>query len=336
MAIYDSVIYAIVRLSLWGAVGAVGCLDYVRHRQVRSRAWQLYILLLGVTLLYIIRNTFLLGVAISGGARALEFLYLLMSDLAESAWIFTLLSISAGWCIIRTDFGEHKMVCLTIPTIFLISSIVIDFILVWSTGDILDVEKAYDEVDQTDYDASTDPLMNMGANTGLIFVLCTVINSMLWMLAWFYLFDTAKQEWDQLKESVSGQAQEEDLDTARRMEEEDITVYTSVQGRDTDMKTIEETVSDREKLTIMKRFFVGVSVYIMASILVFFLPVFLPAIVNAVMLGLYDLLLLTFLAALMWIFRLRQSNQFVPLSSSESLQGGFSYTYDTELGVVGA
>jgi F0F1-type ATP synthase assembly protein I len=197
------------------------------------------------------------------------------------------------------------------------------------------VDKAYDEVDPQDYDPSTDPLQDMSADTGLVFVLCTVINSMLWMLAWFYLFDTAKQEWDQLKESVSGQDSEENLDAARRMEEEDITVYTSVQGRDNDMKTIEETVSDREKLTIMKRFFVGVSVYIVASILVFFLPVFLPSIVNAVMLGLYDLLLLGFVASLLWIFRLRQSNQFVPLSSSESMQGAFSYTYDTELGVVG-
>ncbi len=334
MAIYDSVIYTIVRLSLWSALGVVGCLDWVRHRQVRSRAWQLYVLLLGVTLLYIIRNTFLFGVALSGGARALDFLYLLTSDMAESAWIFTLLAISAGWCIIRTDFGEHKMVCVTIPSIFLISSIVIDFILVWSKGDILSVEKAYDEVDPQDYDPSTDPLQDMSADTGLVFVLCTVINSMLWMLAWFYLFDTAKQEWDQLKESVSGQDSEENLDAARRMEEEDITVYTSVQGRDNDMKTVQETVSDREKLTIMKRFFVGVSVYIVASILVFFLPVFLPSIVNAVMLGLYDVLLLAFVAALMWIFRLRQSNQFVPLSSSESMQGAFSYTYDTELGVV--
>ena len=69
-------------------------------------------------------------------------------------------------------------------------------------------------------------------------------------------------------------------------------MYTSANTRDNEMKKIEETVSYREKLTIMRRFFVGVSVYIVASILVFFLPVFLPTIVNAVMLGLYDVLLL--------------------------------------------
>jgi hypothetical protein len=152
----------------------------------------------------------------------------------------------------------------------------------------------------------------------------------------FYLFDTSKQELEHLNESITGNSGEGDIDAARQMEEDDnITVYTSVQGRDNEMKTIEETVSDREKLTIMRRFLIGVSIYIVASILVFFLPVFLPTIVNAVMLGLYDLLLLAFLGALMWIFRLRQSNQFVPLSSSESLHGGFSYMYDTELGVVG-
>ena len=335
MALYDSVIYAIVRLSLWGALAVVGCLDWIRHRHVRSRAWQLYVLLLGVTLLYLVRNTLLLGVALSKGARSLSFLYLLMSDVAESAWIFTLLAISAGWCIIRTDFGEHRAVVLTIPSIFVVTSITIDFILLWNAGDILDVEKAYDEVDP-DYDPSTDPLLDMSANTGLVFILCTVINSMLWMLAWFYLYDTSKQELEQLKESLTGEGREDDINAARRMEEEeDITVYTSANTRDNEMKTIEETVSDREKLTIMRRFFVGVSVYIVASILVFFLPVFLPTIVNAVMLGLYDVLLLVFLGALMWIFRQRHTNQFVPLSSSESMQGGFSYVYDTELGVVG-
>ena len=348
MSVYDSVIYAIVRLSLWGSLGILGGLDFARHRHVRSRAWQLYVLLLGVTVLYIMRNALLLGVALSGGTsgsasvlkRGLEFLYLFSSDLAEAAWIFTLLAISAGFCVTRTDFGEHKTVCITIPSIFLITSIVIDVILYLnkSSGDILDVQKAYDEVDQSgDYDPTTDPLYDLDDNTGLVFVLCTVINSMLWMLAWFYLYDTAKQEWDDLREKISGNHNpEDDIQEARRMEEEDdITVYTSVQGRDDHIKTIEETVSDREKLTIMKRFFVGVSVYIMASVVVFFLPVFLPNVVEAVLLGLYDLLLLLFLGCLLWVFRLRNSNQFVPLSQHDSLDGGFSYVYDTELGVVG-
>jgi hypothetical protein len=352
-SIYDSVIYAIVRLSCWFALGLVACLDGLKHRHIRSKGWQLYVILLMVTSLYIIRNSLLLGVALAGGTsssgsvsalkRALEFLYLFSSDVAESAWIFTLLAISSGFCVTRTDFGEHKTVCMLIPGIFLVTSIVIDAILYLNrggaSGDILDAQKAYDEVDQSgDYDPSSDPLYDMDEDIGLVFVLCTLINSMLWMLAWFYLYDTAKQEWDQLKESIEGsQDPDNDAQDARRMEEDDdITVYTSVQGRDDHVKTIEETVSDREKLSIMKRFFVGVSVYIVASVVVFFLPVFLPGVVEAVLLGLYDLLLLLFLGALLWVFRMRNSNQFVMIATSDSLDGGtFSYVYDTELGVVG-
>lgn len=104
-SLYDSVIYAIVRLSLWGFVTTVACLDGIKNRHTRSKGWQLYFILIGDACLFVIRNCFLLGVAIVGTgstgflSRSLQLLYLLSSDLAESAWIFTLLAISSGfWC----------------------------------------------------------------------------------------------------------------------------------------------------------------------------------------------------------------------------------------------
>eukprot|EP00889_Picochlorum_renovo_P007625 jgi/Picre1/34655/NNA_002123.t1 len=115
--------------------------------------------------------------------------------------------------------------------------------------------------------------------------------------------------------------------------EDDIPVYSSVGTRDRDsLKTIEECVSDREKLLIMKRFFVGVSIYVVASVLVFFLPVFLPHIWEAVILSLYDLILLIFLGSLLYVFRMRQSNQFVLVQTDEN--DAFVSGTTTELGVL--
>jgi cbb3-type cytochrome oxidase subunit 3 len=357
-SVYDSVVYAIVRLSLWTFLATIGCADGFRNRHIRSKGWQLYLLLVIDACLFVVRNGFLLGVAITGTSRAMQFLYLIFSDVAESAWIFTLLAISSGFCITRCDFGEHKSVCILIPCIFLLTSVVVDFVLYLNTNandSILDAEKPYDQVTPDDeYDPEKDPLATLDPDTGLVFVFCTLVNTMVFFMAWFYMYDTAKQEWDMLNDSILGDggakhAHLEEEEEEGRMgprgyygghgiqeEEDDIPVYSSVENRDRDsLKTVEECVSDREKLVIMKRFFVGVSIYIVASVLVFFLPVFLPHIWEATLLSLYDVLLLVFIGALMFVFRMRQTNQFVLVSSGEEQQGlGLHGQYTTELGVM--
>jgi hypothetical protein len=338
-SLYGGVIYAIARLSLWGFLAVISSLDGLRHRHIRSKGWQLFVLLVGDTSLFVLRNIFLLGVSLAGTesgsvlSRGLQFCYLLFSDLAESAWIFTLLAISSGFCVTRTDFGEHKSVCILIPCIFLLSSVVVDVVLYLNraTSSIVDVEKPYDQVDETEYDPDTDPLMQLDPDTGLVFVFCTLVNTMVFFMAWFYMYDTAKQEWDSLKENIQGH---ENQQMVVDEDDEDIPVYTSVQQRDMDtLKTVEECVSDREKLKIMKWFFIGVSVYVVASVLVFFLPVLLPNIWEATLLMLYDVLLLGFIGTLLFVFRMRDSNQFVLLGSDEN-EGGGDRVYNTELGVL--
>ena len=339
-SVHDGVIYAIVRLSLWVSLAVISSLDGLRHRHIRSKGWQLFVLLVGDTSLFVIRNAFLLGVSLAGTqsgsvlSRGLQFCYLVSSDLAESAWIFTLLAISSGFCVTRTDFGEHRSVCILIPCIFLLTSVVVDIVLYLNraTSSIVDVEKPYDQIDESEYDPETDPLMQLDPDTGLVFVFCTLVNSMVFFMAWFYMYDTAKQEWDSLKDNIHDESGE--LVPGQVVEEDDdIPVYTSVQQRDMDtLKTVEECVSDREKLKIIKWFFIGVSVYVVASVLVFFLPVLLPNIWEATLLMLYDVLLLGFIGTLLYVFRMRHSNQFVLLGSDE--YGTGDQLYNTELGVL--
>ena len=249
--------------------------------------------------------------------------------------------------VTRVDFGEHKSVCILIPSIFLLTSIVVDFVVYLNDqSTIFQVQKPYDQVqpDPDEYDPDADPLANLDPDTGLIFVFATLVNTMVFFMAWFYMYDTAKMEWESLKEAASPEEARHQGDQGDGGQgssgkgvpleyEDDIPVYSSVGTRDRDsLKTIEECVSDREKLLIMKRFFVGVSVYVVASVLVFFLPVFLPHIWEAVILSLYDLILLVFLGSLLYVFRMRQSNQFVLVQMDEN--DAFLNGTTTELGVL--
>lgn len=262
----------------------------------------------------------------------------LVSDETRATTIIYMCSVT------RADFGEHKSVCILIPSIFLLTSIVVDFVVYLNDqSTIFQVQKPYDQVqpDPDEYDPDTDPLANLDPDTGLIFVFATLVNTMVFFMAWFYMYDTAKMEWESLKEAASPEAEAHRQGDGHQggptmphaTYEDDIPVYSSVGTRDRDsLKTIEECVSDREKLLIMKRFFVGVSIYVVASVLVFFLPVFLPHIWEAVILSLYDLILLVFLGSLLYVFRMRQSNQFVLVQTDENdaLVSGTT----TELGVL--
>lgn len=101
--VYTSVIYAIVRLSIWVALLAAAAFDGIRHRQVRSKGWQLFTLLVASTALFVVKNIAFLAICIQGQkydgwATASAYIsYIFFGDIADSFWIFLLLAISAGF-----------------------------------------------------------------------------------------------------------------------------------------------------------------------------------------------------------------------------------------------
>lgn len=100
--VYTSVAYAIIRLCIWAALLAAAAFDGFRHRQVRSRGWQLYLLLVICNALFVLKNVCFLAICIQGEAnegwasKAAYGSYIFFSNIAESCWIFLLLAISAG------------------------------------------------------------------------------------------------------------------------------------------------------------------------------------------------------------------------------------------------
>lgn len=108
-------------------------------------------------------------------------------------------------------------------------------------------------------------------------------------------------------------------------------LYGDIVAEDLDApKSVMERIADRDKARLMKHFFFAVSFYLCLAMFIFFVPLFVPMIVDAALLIAYDSLLWIFMAGLLIVFRMRQSNQFLLLTDS-GLGGGET---TTELGVM--
>lgn len=104
----------------------------------------------------------------------------------RQSWSTRLIALLSDWScsITRAGFGEHKVVCILIPSIFLVTSIVIDIVLLFhGQGGALDIQRPYEPQsgDET-YDPETDPLTNMDEQTGLVFVFATLANTMVFFM----------------------------------------------------------------------------------------------------------------------------------------------------------
>lgn len=82
---YTSVPYALARLAIWAALTAAAALDGARHRDTRSRGWQLFGALLAAAAAFTLRNAAFLALVATGASSAwLTYLYILLSDAADS------------------------------------------------------------------------------------------------------------------------------------------------------------------------------------------------------------------------------------------------------------
>lgn len=267
--------------------------------------------------------------------------------------------------ITRPDLGPHKTVCIVIPTIFLVTSFVVDYVLFAQAGlKAFDYKTAYassvppDGYDPDTYDPSTDPLATVQPVTGFVFVFCSLANFLSFFMSWFYMYDTARAEWQSLQNAgaegaqgalppslsypsdvVPSGADSRGLGHAAvptnsaLLEEGDNAshLYGDVVGEDLDApKTVQDRVADRDKVRLMKHFFIAVSMYLILAVLVFFLPLFVPMAVDAALLMVYDAILFAFLTGLLVVFRMRDTNQFLLLG--EDGEGAPETT--TELGVL--
>ncbi|KDD76711.1 hypothetical protein H632_c131p2 [Helicosporidium sp. ATCC 50920] len=291
--------------------------------------------------------------------------FIFFSDVAESYFFWVLIAIAAGFCITRSDLGPHKTVSLVIPGIFFLTSLVVDYVMfglrgqdafsdVYESGPICVQGEA-----PGDADLPCDPSAEVSPVEGLVFFVCIVANMMAFMLAWFYVFETVQKERERLQLSLDGEqaaeAQlgalplshaglapplgaapaaggEQRLPTAHAdlyLEAgEAPALYGTAGDEDLDApKTVQDRLELGEKIRLLRAFFYGVSAYVVATLLVLFLPVFVPTVVDRVIFVLQNALLWLLCAVLLWAFRMRAGNSYLVLDEGTAEAA-------TELGVL--
>lgn len=236
------------------------------------------------------------------------------------------------------------------------TSFVVDYILFAQVGlDAFNYKNTYASSappDPEEYDPATDPLV-MEGTSGFLFVFCIMANSMAFFMSWFYMYDTARSEWQTLQDAGADPSDPPRFPTAGlpassaadgvghsampgnlMLLEEGANashLYGDVVVDDLDApKTVQDRIADRDKARLMKHFFLAVSIYIITAVVVFFVPIFVPMAVDAALLVLYDTILWIFSAGLLFVFRMRASNQFL-LLTEDGVAGGET---TTELGVM--
>ena len=106
-------------------------------------------------------------------------------------------------------------------------------------------------------------------------------------------------------------------------------LYGDVTADDLDApKTVQERLADRDKARLMRSFYYAVCFYLAAAMLVFFLPSIVPN--GGALMIFLDCLLWVFAAALLVVFRMRESNQFLLLDE----EGAGNMETSTELGML--
>jgi len=96
-------------------------------------------------------------------------------------------------------------------------------------------------------------------------------------------------------------------------------LYGDIIAEDLDArKTVADRVADKEKATLLQRFFIGVCAYVIASMASFLLPLFLPSVVDRTILAIQNVILWCFMAALLWTFKMREGNQYLALVEADN------------------
>lgn len=370
--VYLEIAYVAPRALLWLALFVWALIDGIRHRAVRSRGFQLYWALVGSSALFVLQEVVLVILVTEsrgeqqGVDRPTLGAYIFFANLAASYWFGILLTVAAGYCISRTSLGPHKPVVVAIPVVYLLTALVVDYVLYWIRGfdAFTDQTTYYDQVPE-------DAAEKVGGTTGFVYLICLLANTMAMLLAWFFIFDTIQKEKDILEQgypdvsavgpgapgaapgpapfgsrelpvSVGGAAGTGEgtvggqavllQDDGGNMSH----LYVDVVEADLDApKTFQDKVYDREKLRLVRRFFYGVCAYLTATIAVIFLPLFVPSVIDRTILILQNLVLWGFLGMLLWTFRMRQGSPYLLMDEDAPETGGLVDAPTTELGMMG-
>ncbi|GMH43100.1 hypothetical protein BSKO_11022 [Bryopsis sp. KO-2023] len=349
MAVLWDPAYLAVRTTLWWLLwifaNVYGCL----RRKARGKGWKLHWGVRAVLTTQILAETIRLATASTvhsesvvdvskdGTFKTLVF----FQNLNDAFFMFLLLLVSSGYCITRNTLGTHRNKVIGIPFAFGLTSMIVDYIILHS--------KSSDVITRRN-ESSEDV-------RGTILFVALAVKIVTFVLSWLFVFDNLSQEIRMLKGSeefgAPSNEQNSDGDGEGEHEEAPPGLLTNGQnqshmgGGQTDMETgraedeeeettVEDIIMTSAKLKLLGRFFNWLLLYVVASVIVELLPVYINTKKSIekfqdIMDVFHNVILFLFILVLSWIFR--------PMDDNPYLMVGDEFVADeegptTELGVI--
>lgn len=329
---------------IWVATMALA----VKHRHNRTRGWLLFRLIVAVLSVFAVAYSLELAAEASIRASGTQahhsvVLYYVQKGgmvVATSAFVALLLTVATGYCITRTDLGQHKTAVMFIPVIYLVTGLVAE-----SIDYVLDVNKQI--------------YLDLPAWKQFVWLMCTLVHLSAPAVAWVFTFDILQQEIDAIDEQEKANkagTQDPTADPDQpahaapppmdpTLAEEGVTYYKNLLGPNQNISHIAgadieaqefQTVADRlnfeVKKRLMGRLHYGVGFYLGATMGVILLPLFINAYVQSAMVILQYIAQMGFLAALVWTFLPVEDSPYLMIGDSgEDGDGLGGMDLDTEL-----
>eukprot|EP00123_Amoebidium_parasiticum_P013431 comp21947_c0_seq1/m.31634 comp21947_c0_seq1/g.31634 ORF comp21947_c0_seq1/g.31634 comp21947_c0_seq1/m.31634 type:complete len:384 (-) comp21947_c0_seq1:134-1285(-) len=126
---WDFTPYLIIRFSCWALVWCASLADFIRYKGEKVHGWQLHRSVFGVLCAMVAKETVTLAWRLGGEDKSnFYYVLIFFYDLADASFLCLLMVISWGWQITRQTIGEGKVPIIVAPLVNFVSIVIHDFI----------------------------------------------------------------------------------------------------------------------------------------------------------------------------------------------------------------
>eukprot|EP00127_Corallochytrium_limacisporum_P000913 Clim_evm9s32 gene=Clim_evmTU9s32 len=304
-------------LGISAAVVLATSVDWIIHRNVKSKGWQLHRVIFTTSVLIMLKE-FWTVVYIQTASEGVFFVWLFFVNIAEGMLILLMMLFASGWCITRDTLGEHTLAIYIGPALYVISGLTKDY--------IIGIEDDKDE-NGILYLSST-------LERNILFI-AGLTNLFMLFYMWTWIFQTSQLEREALEMKIIRTEQQaagangnveglqSDGDPEAILENaynedspshEQTDAHEDIDEEDEDK---ENTVPDKAKLRLMVQFNVAVTFYFLSLILLLMWTIW-KAQSSAFLAVSTDLLKVCLLGALAYHFRLTDNNPYFMLADYQT------------------
>lgn len=197
-----------VRVVLWLLLWLVTLVDFLRHRHIRGRGWQLQRGLVILLSLVVAVEIWQLIFAATFSIPVLG-LYVVFADISDSFFLCLVLLISCGYSITRDSLGWYKGKVLGLPITYGVLILVVDIIILrdnpaaFFNFEDTDAVPAVNGTGRYSEDSSDTGIEAGSAALSLVVVFAAVASLLCWVLGVLFVFEFVKAECQSLEDAIT-------------------------------------------------------------------------------------------------------------------------------------